>query len=232
MLKIENVITPTPEQMLFVIQGMRNPLNSWDKSDSQIVNDQLVLGKNDNDLMRRLCKAGPEHRKFMRQMYISMRITAPLYWWKEFETYRVGITPNPCDISINSCSTMHTITKKEFTIDDFSHEHLIVADDVNHIDMIGWLQKQIDVLNEWRKTYIDVKDSITSAEDRKKYWWQIIQLLPSSYNQTRNIVMTYEAGVGMLRQRHNHKLDEWNTLEYILSELEYSGFMLIAAGLW
>lgn len=216
MIKVNNIITPTPEQMMFVIQGMRNPLNSWDKSDSQIVDGQLVLGKNDNDLMSRLCCAGPEHRKFMRQMHISMRITAPLYWWKEFETYRVGVAPNPCDISINSCSTMHTITNKPFTMDDFSTEHMLYEDK-------KLMESIIDTLNLARDQYKETKD--------KQHWWFIIKLLPSSYNQTRNIVMTYEAAAGMLKQRHKHKLDEWDDFKCVLAELEYSTFMFMAAGL-
>lgn len=223
MLKVENIITPTPEQMMFVIQGMRNPLNSWGKSDSQIVDGQLVLGKNDNDLMGRLCYAGPEHRKFMRQMHISMRITAPLYWWKEFETYRVGVAPNPTDISINSCSTMHTIMAKEFNTDDFSHEHLDIQADVLLGDIIY-------ALNQYRAMYVNY-DPEECSMSKKDIWWQIIQLLPSSYNQTRNIVMTYEAAVGILRQRHKHKLDEWRDFECALAELEYSTFIFMAAGL-
>ena len=125
--------------MLFAIEGMRNPMNSWNMSDSK----DDYIGKNDLALMQRLIKAGPEHRKFLRMLSVYMRITAPLYWWKEFDTYKIGTVSN-------SCSTMHKIHEKKFTLDDFSIEHLIVEDDVNYIDMKGWMQKQIDVLNEWR----------------------------------------------------------------------------------
>lgn len=227
MLKVDNIITPSPEQMLFVIQGMRNPLNSWGKSDSEIEYDRhiskLKLGKNDRELMCKLCKAGPEHRKFMRQMHIGMRITAPLYWWKEFETYRVGVAPNPIDISINSCSTMHKITAKEFNTDDFSHEHLDIQADMLLGDIIY-------ALNQYRAMYVNYNPEECSM-DKKDIWWQMIQLLPSSYNQTRNVEITYEAGANMLRQRHGHKLDEWDDLACVLAEQDYSTFMYMAAGL-
>ena len=201
MLKIEKVVFPSNDQMLFAIEGMRNPMNSWNMSDSK----DDYIGKNDLALMRRLIKAGPEHRKFLRMLSVYMRITAPLYWWKEFDTYKIGTVSN-------SCSTMHKIHEKEFTLDDFSIEHLIVKDDVNYIDMKGWMQKQIDVLNEWRQTFLDVKDSPISAKAAKDYWWQMIQLLPSSYNQTRNVTISYETLLKIYDQRKDHKLDEWHTL--------------------
>ena len=209
------------------LRGMRNPMNSWEQSDSDwefvedpsIINpnDEVkwVIGKNDLTLMKKLAKAGSDHRKFMRQIFVSVDITAPLYWWKEFDTYKVGTVAN-------STSTMHTIHKKEFELDDFSHEHLIVEDDVNHIDMVGWLQKQIDILNEWRQTYLDVDDSPINAESRKKYWWQMIQLLPSSYNQKRTITLNYEVLRNMYHARKNHKLQEWHTFCGWIEGLPYS----------
>lgn len=208
------------------IRGMRNPMNSWEKSDSRWYcrmdpDDRdsrcdecedyfscgggiYNIGPNDKDLMMRLRNAGTDHRKFMRMIVVYVDITAPLYWWKEFDTYKVGTVAN-------SCSTMHKIAAKEFTLEDFSHEHLIVEDDVNHIDMVAWLQEQIDILNEWRRTYLDVKDSPISHDSAKKYWWQMIQLLPSSYNQRRTVMLNYEVLANMYngRVKAPHKLDEW-----------------------
>lgn len=182
------------------IRGMRNPLNSWDKSDS--AGDQL--GQNDLSLMRRLIRAGSSHRKFLRQIFVSVDITAPRYWFAEFDTYKVGTTAN-------SCSTMHKITAKEFTLDDFSHEHLGNFDeplrkDDNGLTRFPWfktsLESTIDALNYARELYLETQD--------KKYWWQIIQLLPQSYNQKRTVTMTYENLLNMVSQRRGHKLDEWH----------------------
>ena len=234
MLKIENTDVVGWEA---AIRGMRNPMNSWEKSDSIFVEDGeyhdicgnsgpfngtvtdtetfFEIGPNDLDLMKRLRNAGTDHRKFMRMITVYADITAPLYWWKEFDTYKVGTVAN-------SCSTMHKIADKKFTLEDFSHEHLIFEDDVNYIDMIGWLQKQIDILNEWRLTYLDVKDSPTSAESAKKYWWQMIQLLPSSYNQKRTVMLNYEVLANMYKSRKNHKLDEWHVLCDWIESLPYS----------
>ena len=219
------------------IRGMRNPMNSWEQSDSGHCHKDLArdcvtcvhrntgysactaghfdVGPKDYDLMTRLRNAGTDHRKFMRMIIVYVDITAPLYWWKEFDTYKVGTVAN-------SCSTMHKIADKEFTLDDFSHEHLIFEDDVNYIDMIGWLQKQIDILNEWRLTHLDVKDSPISAESAKKYWWQMIQLLPSSYNQRRTVMLNYEVLANIYKSRKNHKLDEWHTLCDWIESLPYS----------
>ena len=213
MIKFEDVVTPSPEQWKATIMGARNPLNSWNRSDSKFHEDidfdpdnypcGFKLGPNDYDLLKRLRNAGTaDHRKFMRMLPVMVTITAPLYWWKEFDAYKVGTVTN-------SCSTMHKIADKEFTLEDFSTEHLIVENDVNHIDMVVWLQKQIDILNEWRRTYLDVKDSLTSRDSAKKYWWQMIQLLPSSYNQKRTVMMNYEVLANMYKSRKNHKLDEW-----------------------
>lgn len=181
------------------LRGMRNPMNSWEKSDSKFDNIPVYIGDADLDLMRRLFKAGTEHRKFMRQIFVSMDITAPLYWWKEFDTYKVGTVAN-------SCSTMHKIQEKEFTIDDFSTSHLIIQ---NKFIM----ESIIESLNEARMNYISTKE--------KMWWWQMIQLLPSSYNQKRTITMNYENAASMIRQRSGHKLYEWNHFVEILKDLPY-----------
>ena len=215
MLKLENTGVFGWEA---TIRGMRNPMNSWNKSDSGwgFVPSQTcptcdtyecgyIIGENDLKLMKSLSKAGNDHAKFLRMINVTVDITAPLYWWKEFDTYKVGTVAN-------SCSTMHKIAEKEFTIDDFSHEHLIVSDNVNHIDMVAWLQEQIDVLNEWRRTFLDVKNSDVSSESAKRYWWQMIQLLPSSYNQKRTVQLNYQVLKSMYFARKDHKLDEWHIL--------------------
>ena len=177
------------------IRGMRNPMNSWNKSDSRIDEYGFVdVGPNDLDLMRRLYKAGPEHRKYLRQIFVSMDITAPLYWWKEFDTYKVGTVAN-------SCSTMHKIAAKEFTLSDFSYEHLYSEEKEMLLDII-------DMLNGDRTLYLDSK--------KKDDWWQMIQLLPSSYNQKRTITMNYENAITIIKQRTGHKLDEWNQFVDIL----------------
>ena len=174
------------------IRGMRNPLNSWNKSDSDFryeYEEQAYLGPNDLDLMKRLIKAGSDHRKFMRQIIVSVDITAPLYWWKEFDTYKVGTVSN-------SCSTMHTIHAKEFTIDDFSYDHCKVDPIVeNYINDTLW------ILNRAREQFLQTKD--------KAFWWDMIQLLPSSYNQKRTITLNYETLYNIYGSRKDHKLDEW-----------------------
>ena len=189
------------------IRGMRNPMNSWDKSDSNHRFDDhtqdYLVGDDDMDLMRRLYtagrEAGPEHRKYLRQIFVSMDIVAPLYWWKEFDTYKVGTTAN-------SCSTMHKIHAKEFTLDDFSHEHL---EEIS----LGALAEIIKILNVYRFMFNEHHD--------KKDWWQLIQLLPSSYNQRRTITMNYENAVTIIRQRTGHPLDEWNKFVEILRDLPH-----------
>ena len=191
------------------IRGMRNPMNSWDKSDSRYsclcMDDKrdcpvepYIIGPNDLELMMKLRNAGTDHRKFMRMLVVYVDITAPLYWWKEFDTYKVGTVAN-------SCSTMHKIHEKEFTLEDFSCEHLInepfpVTDEYveTYLDCIT---DTIKALNCARRMFLETKD--------KKYWWQMIQLLPSSYNQTRTVTMTYENIYTMRQQRKGHKLDEW-----------------------
>lgn len=197
MIKIENVDVMGWKH---AIRGMRNPMNSWDKSDSYFGGEQTwFVGKNDLDLMHRLFMGGTEHRKFMRMIVVYMDITAPLYWWKEFDTYKVGTVAN-------SCSTMHKIHSKEFTIDDFSHEHLSGTS----LDMLGML---IEWLNDCRKSFVEQK--------HKEDWWQLIQLLPSSYNQKRTVMMNYEVASTIIRQRTGHKLDEWNILVKELHNLPY-----------
>ena len=216
MIKVENIDVWGFEH---AIRGARNPMNSWDKSDSRHANKldaqtiqdmregMFILGENDLNLMKKLYKAGTEHRKYLRQIFVSMDITAPLYWWKEADTYKVGTVAN-------SCSTMHKIAAKEFELDDFSHEHLFGEVDKRYANQpIGALQIIIECLNHWRKNYLETKD--------KDDWWQMIQLLPSSYNQRRTITMNYENVVTMIKQRTNHRLDEWNDFVEILKGLPY-----------
>lgn len=209
MIKVENIQTFNFEG---AIRGMRNPLNSWDKSDSkwEWIPDEVkwhagdpgakfVIGPNDLGLMRRLYKAGSEHRKYLRQIFVSMDITAPLYWWKEMDQYRINVTTN-------SCSTMHTIHKKEFSRDDFSCEYLTDRS-------LFVLNTIIKTLNSGRDEYLKTKN--------KEAWWQLIQLLPTSYNQKRTITMNYENIITIIKQRTNHKLDEWNSLIEQLKGLPY-----------
>lgn len=240
------------------IRGMRNPKNSWDKSDSGICykevachscnenrnncaynleHDGFVIGDNDLDLMNRLCAAGSDHRKFMRMIVVYCDITAPLYWWKEFDTYKVGTVAN-------SCSTMHKIHAKEFTMDDFSQAHLIenpdpdevtlapekqyedYADDEKYLNFNYYtvtlypkdlLEVIIEGLNKYRNKYLETKD--------KKYWWQMIQLLPSSYNQKRTVMLNYEVLTNIYNSRKNHKLDEWHDFCDWIKTLPYSDFI-------
>lgn len=200
MIKVKNI---EPWGFEHAIRGMRNPMNSWAKSDSEwepanFCDATFTVGENDLDLMKRLYKSGPEHRKYLRQIFVSMDIIAPLYWWKEFDTYKVGTVAN-------SCSTMHKIAAKKFELDDFSHDHLTKG--------LSSLEDIITILNIARADYI--------RDKRKEDWWQMIQLLPSSYNQRRTITMSYENVVTMIHQRSNHKLDEWREFVCILSELPY-----------
>lgn len=211
MMKIENAEVLGWEH---AIRGMRNPMNSWGKCDSQYCGGQkfedcekwqtchmsYCVGDNDLDLMTRLRNAGTDHRKFMRMLTVYVDLTAPLYWWKEFDTYKVGTVAN-------SCSTMHKIHAKEFTLDDFSHEHLIpiVEED---------LKDDIDRLNFFREKYIDTKEKV--------WWWQMIQRLPTSYNQKRTVMLNYEVLANMYHSRKNHKLDEWHDLCHWIETLPYS----------
>lgn len=223
------------------IRGMRNPMNSWDKSDSFFCKepndecsvcearhtdqccDGYVIGLNDHKLMLNLAKNGSVHAKYRRMIWAWCDITAPLYWWKEFETYRVGVIPNPFDIEMNSCSTMHKIHEKEFTRDDFSVEHLINTPlkekipgnpDLLNMQASNMMEITIGVLNAARYNYLKTKD--------KKYWYAIIQLLPSSYNQKRTLMLNYEALAHMYKDRKDHKLDEWRNFCKWIEELPYS----------
>lgn len=229
MIKLEHVVLASPEQMKFIIEGMRNPMNSWEKSDSRTCRqdgafcmecehkNNYCLGENDHSLMQRLSNAGTDHRKFMRMLPVYVRITAPLYWWKEFDTYKVGTVAN-------SCSTMHKIQAKEFTLDDFSCEHL------NRIGTSS-LWDIIDVLNAARSLYLkggDYKGEHYDPKD-KQVWWQMIQLLPSSYNQTRNVMMNYEVLANIYKSRKDHKLDEWRSFCKWVEELPYSELIIETA---
>lgn len=241
-IKLDDVVLASPEQMEFIIEGMRNPMNSWAKSDSYcgcgssihrekceechicqyegcIGEQEYFVGGNDHELMQRLSNAGTEHRKYMRMMPVYVRITAPLYWWKEFDTYKIGTVAN-------SCSTMHKIAEKEFTMEDFSHEHLdaFVPENEKHITIEGGkfislnteghLRMVVHHLNFNREKYLETKD--------KRFWWQMIQLLPSSYNQTRNVMLNYEVLANIYRQRKHHKLDEWREFCKWIETLPYS----------
>lgn len=191
MLKIEN---PSVEGWIPALRGMRNPMNSWDKADTQHYEYQhFELGSNDRSLMERLVKAGTDHRKFMRMIVVYVDVTAPLYWWKEYDTYKVGTVAN-------SCSTMHRIHAKEFTLDDFSHEHLWDTAKMQ-------LETTIGILNVFRNAF---NHPNASKEYKKDCWWQMIQLLPSSYNQRRTLMLNYEVLANIYRSRRNHKLDEWH----------------------
>lgn len=192
------------------IRGMRNPMNSWDKSDTEfnpvisgIGANPVEVGPNDLDLMKRLLNAGNDHSKFMRMITVTVDITAPLYWWKEFDTYKVGTVAN-------SCSTMHKIQAKEFTLEDFSHEHL--SNDKNA--GLGVLLTVIDALNLNRELFISSKD--------KSFWHNMIQLLPSSYNQKRTVQLNYAVLRNIYHSRRNHKLDEWHTFCDFIKTLPYS----------
>lgn len=216
MIEISHVVLASSEQMEFIVEGMRNPMNSWEKSDSnaEYAGWEIVgynVGPNDYSLMQKLSNAGTDHRKFMRMMPVYARITAPLYWWKEFDTYKVGTVAN-------SCSTMHKIQEKEFTLEDFSVEHL---ETIARFDDNGEMHKPymliksvIDCLNACRKTYLETKS--------KTDWWQMIQLLPSSYNQTRNAMMNYETLANIYKSRKEHKLDEWIEFCKWIETLPYS----------
>lgn len=214
MIKLENTEVMGWEA---AIRGMRNPMNSWEKSDSgwdasiyhcdkdyvTVMSEDFSdyeVGPNDRDLMKRLRNAGTDHRKFMRMITVYVDITAPLYWWKEFDTYKVGTVAN-------SCSTMHKIADKEFTLKDFSHEHLTTLP-------LKALKNTIDTINNCRNGYLAMKNRPTKElkkrrEDLKEIWWQMIQLLPSSYNQRRTVMLNYEVLANMYKSRKNHKLDEW-----------------------
>lgn len=220
MIKIENVKVMGWEA---AIRGMRNPMNSWDKSDSgwhligepgtnqaaandKYLREKYCIGDNDLDLMKRLAKAGTDHRKFMRMITVYLDITAPLYWWKEFDTYKVGTVAN-------SCSTMHKIGEKEFEMSDFSCEHMKPTSIKMMLDII-------DILNKYRADYNNPESEKLGV--KKDYWWQMIQLLPSSYNQRRTVMLNYEVLANIYKSRKEHKLDEWREFCKWIESLPYS----------
>lgn len=194
MLKVKDIRVHGFEE---AIRGMRNPYDSWDKSDTYRTEDGLEIGDNDIVLMQKLVAGGPVHAKFRRMITVTMDITAPLYWWKEFDTYKIGTVAN-------SCSTMHTIAKKEFTFEDFSCEHLYGNPDDYSFTPAYIFSETIRMLNYMREKYLKDKD--------KETWWQLIQLLPSSYNQKRTVMLNYEVLANIYKSRKNHKLDEWHEL--------------------
>ena len=228
MIKIEKVSVYGLEE---AIRGMRNPMNSWNCSDSYhnkeeydslngqkyvgASNVDYCVGYNDNKLMMNLAAGGPVHAKYRRMITVYLDITAPLYWWKEFDTYKVGTVSN-------SCSTMHKITAKKFDTDDFSHEHL----DVRTIEM---LKSIVDILNDYRDLYVNYNTNdfeIKGCPSKKDIWWQMIQLLPSSYNQKRTVMLNYEVLVGIYRWRKEHKLDEWREFCRWIEQLPYSEIII------
>lgn len=216
MIKIENAVTPSPEQWEAIIMGTRNPMNSWDRSDTMLYEHELEdwphervktfngLGGNDYDLMMRLAKGGSVHAKYRRMITVYATITAPLYWWKEMDTYQIGVVKN-------SCSTMHKIAAKEFTLEDFSCEHLSEPSLKN-------LRSVIKCMNDYREEFLKDKE--------KHNWWQMIQLLPSSYNQKRTVMLNYEVLANIYKSRKDHKLDEWHTFCHWIEELPYSEIIL------
>lgn len=255
LLKIENT-----EVMGFepAIRGMRNPKNSWEKSDSgrclthgpahcsecayihsgcngseTDLDTRYIIGPDDLKLMTTLRNAGTDHRKFMRMITVYVDITGPLYWWKEFKTYRAGRRfgddePNiidegylEYDIEMNSCSTMHKIADKEFVLDDFSHEHLLTGEPIpgRIYSAMGMMVATVENLNLFRKLYLKTKD--------KKYWWQMIQLLPTSYNQKRTVMLNYEVLANMYKSRKDHKLDEWHEFCAWIETLPYAKELII-----
>lgn len=230
-IRFENTVAPSADQWKAAIMGARNPMNSWEKSDSAecrdfhcgeikcpfdfnrdgncydgIKPDDFIIGPNDLNLLKRLCSSGTDHRKFMRMLPVMVTITAPLYWWKEFDTYKVGT-------AANSCSTMHKIAEKEFTLEDFSYENLFNEPENGYFGRNAF-SSLIDELNKARNLYLSTKD--------KKYWYQMIQILPSSYNQKRTVMMNYEVLCNIYHSRKGHKLEEWHDFCDWIKTLPYS----------
>ena len=204
MITFENT---TVMNMKNAMMGARNPMNSWDRSDSKELPDgTFQFGPKDMDLAKRLIKSGSDHRKFMRQIFVSVNITAPLYWWKEYDTYKVATTAN-------STSTMHKIHSKPFELDDFSHDHLTPESE-------AYMQTIVDQLEKIRLKYVETKD--------KAYWYDMIQLLPSSYNQMRTCTLNYETLINIYFSRKNHKLDEWHTFCDWIKTLPYAKELILA----
>lgn len=221
-IKIEDCIFATPEQIEFVIMGMRNPMNSWDKSDTKVrlidetIMSEIHLGDNDLNLMRTLSRSGSEHRKYLRMLPVWCNITAPLYWWKEFDTYKLGTVSN-------SCSTMHKIMEKRFEREDFSCEYL------KNCDQGHWmvtLDNIISALNVAREQYLTaLKTEEYTGLPAKDIWYNVIQLLPSSYNQKRSIFMNGEVLLNIYNQRWGHKLDEWREVCFFIEDCPYWDFI-------
>jgi hypothetical protein len=212
MIKLERISVMNFEN---AIRGARNPMNSWDRMDSYYdEKGNFILGENDLKLAKRLSSAGSDHRKFLRQIFVSVDITAPLYWWKEFDTYKVGTTAN-------SCSTMHKIHAKEFSLDDFSHENMIsnMGETFEALDALCLI---IDLLNQYRNSYNETKE--------KRYWYSMIQLLPSSYNQMRTVTLTYENLINIYHARRHHKLTEWHVLCDLIETLPYAKELICGDG--
>lgn len=219
MLEIKRYAMPDEYQWKMIIDGTRNPLNSWDKSDTGWVDDdgegkalaydfeylmRYQLGENDLNLMKKLAKAGPSHRKYLRMIAVYVDINAPLYWWKEMDTYKVGTVAN-------SCSTMHKLMHKEFELDDFSHEHM-------NKYSLNILKDIVRQMNYCRNLYLAEKD----PDMKKDAWWQVIQLMPDSYNQFRTVMLNYEVLANIYETRRNHKLDEWHVFCDWIEKLPYS----------
>ena len=215
MIKIEN---PRTYGWMSAVHGMRNPMNSWDKSDSYETHgeygDRFFFGENDLALAKKLTQAGPDHRKFLRQIMVSMDITAPLYWWKEFDTYKVGTVAN-------STSTMHKIHEKDLTREDFS------CDQMDEWGLAN-LDRTIRCLNTDRRRYVDYDNIVGSKMPKRHYWYQMIQTLPSSYNQMRTVTLNYENLLNMYHARKNHKLDEWQKFCATIAELPYFNDLITA----
>ena len=205
MIKIEHVVTPSAEQWERILHGVRNPMNSWERSDSKY-GERILIGDDDLTLMEKLVDAGTDHRKFMRMIPVYMNITAPLYWWKECDTYAVGKVAS-------SCSTMHKIHAKEFTLDDFSYERVVDEKLVRRL-----IDSTIDTLNYLREKYLETKG--------KEYWDSMIQILPSSYNQMRTVFLNYEVLRNMYHARKNHKLTEWRDFCKRIESLPYSDLIM------
>ena len=215
MIKIENVVAPSAEQWEAIIRGTRNPMNSWDKSDSckNFDTGVIAIGNNDLDLMKKLVKAGTDHRKFMRMIVVYVDVTAPLYWWKEADTYKVGTVRN-------SCSTMHKLTAKEFTLADFSCEKM-------HGNTKSVLNRVIEELNDIRERYLNPDKYGLTDNAVKMVWYNLIQLLPSSYNQRATLMLNYEVLANMYHSRKNHKLDCWRTFCEWIETLPYAEELII-----
>ena len=215
MIKIENIDVYGWDA---AIRGARNPMNSWDRMDSCYNNGEFEIGENDYKLLKNLTIAGPEHRKWNRMVTVTMDITAPLYWWKEYDTYKVGT-------AANSCSTMHKIQAKKFELDDFSHEHLLEGGLLHLHDTIRLLNEAREIFNNFDYFEPRLKKAYSYEVTKKDVWWQMIQLLPTSYNQKRTVHLNYEVLGTMYHQRRHHKLDEWVEFCDTIKALPYSEFI-------